>query len=360
MKRKIMKNINAFCAGILLFSFVVCSGATAKADAKNSKLPNVVIVTTGGTIAEKIDPKSGAAVPAESGDELINAVPELKRLANIKVISFSDIDSSQMNPEIWAKLSRKVDEILKDPKVAGVVVTHGTDTMAEGVFFLDLTLKSTKAVVFTGAMRNASQVSPDGPGNLVNAVKLAASPEGQKWGAVITLNQYVNAARYVRKMQSTNPQTFNSGAKGYLGYMVEDRILKFNDRPEKITLKIPEKLPKVPLITSFAGDNGELIRYATDSGAKGMVVEALGAGNVNAQTFKAIKYALSKGVVVVITTQVTHGGAFPCYGDEGGGMSMQKAGAVLSANYHGAKARILLMLLLPQIKKPSELKKYFQ
>jgi len=324
------------------------------------ELPAIVIVTTGGTIAEKADPKTGGAVPAVSGAELIDVIPELKKIAKIEVQTFSNIDSSQMSPKIWAKLSKRVDKILKNPNIKGVVVTHGTDTMSEGAYFLSLTLKSKKPVVFVGAMRDASDLSPDGAANLINSVIQISSPIAQKWGVTVTMDQFVNSALYVRKVNTTNVLSFDCGEKGYLGYIVENKVIKYNDTPNSFKLNIPKVLPKVTLITTFAGDDGALIRYAADHGSLGIVVECLGAGNVNESTFKSIKYAIEKKVAVVITSRVEHGGVFPIYADQGGGLTLQKAGAILSESLKGDKARLLLMLLLPVVKdNHNELNKYF-
>ena len=311
--------------------------------------PLVAVVTTGGTIAEKADPKSGALKPAVSGDELIKAVPGLTGLARIRVHQFSNIDSSHMTPQIWARLSRKVDETLSDPKVAGAVVTHGTDTMAEGAFFLDVTLKSQKPVVFVGSMRGASGLSADGPANLYNAVLQAASPRAKGWGVTVTLNQYISAARWVRKTQTSNVQTFACGDHGYLGYIQEGKVRRFNDGPPRLRLALPGKLARVSLISTFAGDDGSLIRAAAKAGDKGIVVEALGAGNLGPGAARAVEEALKQGVAVVIATRVARGAVFPGYGDLGGGGWLEKKGAILAGEIPGPKARLLLMLALPQM-----------
>ena len=324
-------------------------------------LPKVVIVTTGGTIAEKTDPKTGSAVPAVSGDDLIKAVPGLEKIANIEVVNFSNIDSSQMTPEMWANLSKKVDEILKRSDVKGVVVTHGTDTMAEGAYFLDITVQSDKPVVFVGAMRDASDLSPDGPANIMNAVIQASSEEAKSWGVTVTLNQYINSAREVRKTETTNVQTFESGEKGYLGYIAMGKVIKFNERPRVRKFKIPEKLPNVVLLSDYAGADGSLIDYAISSGVDGIVIEAVGAGNVNELVFKAIEKALKKKIPVVITTSVYYGSVEPVYGDEGGGAMLKKSGAILAGDLATEKARLLLMLAIPEAKGNTEkLKKFFE
>lgn len=329
-------------------------------DVVKEKLPLVAIVTTGGTIAEKKDPKTGGAVPAVSGKDLIQAVPGLGKLAKIKVFPFSNIDSSHMTPEIWYNLSKKVDEILQDPKIKGAVITHGTDTMATGAYFLDLTLQSKKPVVFVGAMRDASDLSPDGPANIYNAVLQVLSEEAKNFGVTVTLNQYINAAREVRKTQTTNVQTFMSGEKGYLGYISMGKVRKFYDRFKRKIIPLPDKLPDVVLLKTFAGDDGRFVRYALETGVKGIVVEAVGAGNVNAKVFDEIKYALSKGIPVVITSRVYYGAVYPIYGDKGGGEALQKAGAILADDLRSPKARILLMLSIPQGKNFTEMVQYFK
>jgi len=324
-------------------------------------LPTVVVVSTGGTIAEKRDPKTGGVVPALSGADLVDAVPGLGKVANVKVVSYSNIDSSHMTPELWAGLTKAVDKALEDPKVKGVVVTHGTDTMAEGSYFLDLTLKSDKPVVFVGAMRDASDPSPDGPANILNAVTQVCSDEAKDWGVTVTLNQYINSARDVRKTQTSNVQTFMSGEKGYLGYMSLGKVRRFNDRLRRIRLPLPKKLPKVDVVSDYAGSDGSLVRYAVDSGADGLIVEAVGAGNVNANMFKAIEYAMSKGVPVVITTRVYYGRVLPVYGDMGGGEMMKKAGIILGGDLPSYKARLLLMLAIPEARGDIEkLAGYFE
>ncbi len=321
---------------------------TLEFSAKDPNLLSVAIIATGGTIAERTDPKTGGAVPAVSAKDLVAAVPGLAEVANIGVYQFSNIDSSQMTPRDWAGLSVALDEILSRPGISGAVVTHGTDTMADGAFFVDVTLKSNKPVVFTGAMNDASSPNPDGPGNLHDAVVQVLSPNAQNWGVSVTLNRYINSARHVRKTQTTNVQTFNSGEKGYLGYVFDNHVQRLNDRLHRVRVRLPDPLPKtlpdVPLIMAYAGSDGRLLRHAVDTGAKGIVVNGVGAGNVNAEVFDAIKYALAKNIPVVIATRVYHGSVEPIYGDAGGGDTLQKIGCILAGNLPATKARLLLMI----------------
>lgn len=327
-------------------------------------LPTVAIITTGGTIAERIDPKTGGVVPALSGQDLVAAVPGLKAIANIAIMEFSNIDSSQMTPHIWARLSKAADTALAGDDIVGAVITHGTDTMAEAAYFLDVTLKSDKPVAFTGALDDASSRELDGPANLYNAVVQVLSDKARGWGVTVTLNRYVNSARDARKTNTTNVQAFTSGEKGYLGYIYGNTVRRINDRLYRRRLALPkilpDALPKVPFISMYAGSDGGFIRHAVDNGAQGLLIEGVGSGNVNAEMFKAIEYALSKKIPVVISSRVYYGSVEPVYGDVGGGKTLQDAGCILAGDLIGTKARLLLMLGLMQYgNDPARLKALF-
>lgn len=327
-----------------------------------AELPTVAVITTGGTIVQKIDPKTGGAVPTVSGHDLVATVTDLHKLADIEAVN---IDSSQMTPAIWARISRRLDRMLSREDVRGAVVTHGTDTMPEGAYFMDVTLKSDKPVVFTGAMNNASSANPDGPQNILNAVQQVVSSNARGWGVTVTLNSYINSARDVRKTQTTNVQTFESGEAGYLGYIFAGEVQRFNDRPWRVRVHLPsnekQALPDVPYIATYAGADGRFVRHAVDSGAQGLVVDAVGAGNVNRDVYKAIEYALSKNIPVVITSQVYYGAVEPVYGDAGGGKTLLDKGCILGGDLAGAKARLLLMLgIAAHGNDQAQLKKLFE
>ena len=335
----------------MLSLFFVLIGLTAnvgRTTEYNPLLPRVVVVTTGGTVAMKYNPASGGVVPAVCGEDLIMAVPGLDKIAHIETVEFCNIDSSQMTPDIWKGLSAKVQAILERGDVQGVIVTHGTDTMAEGAFFLETTLQSEKPVVFVGAMRSASDLSSDGPANIYNAVLQVCSPEAKGWRVTVTMNQFINSARHVQKDETTNVQAFNSGEHGYLGHIVAGHVIPFNNVQIKQKLPLPDVLPDVPLLATYAGDDGKFIRYAVDHGAKGLLIEGVGAGNVNKDVFHAIKYALNKKLSVVVASRVRHGGAHALYGDEGGGSSLISIGAYLAGDLSPYKARLLLMIALAQ------------
>ncbi len=326
----------------------------------NHDLPTIAIVTTGGTIAQKPDLTTGACVPFISGSELIANNPLLLKVANIRLVEFSNIDSSHMNPGMWFKLSKLVNSLLLEDEIHGVVITHGTDTMPEGAYFLDLTINSEKPVIFTGTMRNAFALSFDGPANLYNSVVQASSKDAYNWGVTINLNQYIHSARDVSKTHTTNMQTFSSGIRGCLGYIEESKVRRFHDRTHKLYVPLPDKPAEVALVKTYAGDDGKLLRTITDFEFAGVVVEVLGAGNVNIAVYEAIKYLIDKNISVVITSQVHEGGVYPIYGSQGGGATLQKLKLVLGGDLSGNKARILLMLTLPHVGNDHiKLGKYF-
>ena len=192
--------------------------------AQASKLPVVRFIATGGTIAMKIDPVKRAPVPAISGEDLIATVPEIEKVARIEVQNLSNVPSDYMDPDRWVQLQRSVSEALARPEVAGVIVSHGTDTLEETAWFLDLTVDSDKPVVLMGAQRNASERDFDGPRNLLNAARICIDAGARGKGAMIALNDNINAARDAVKTQTSDVDTFKSGDLGYLGYVDHDRV----------------------------------------------------------------------------------------------------------------------------------------
>ena len=309
--------------------------------------PRIAVVATGGTIAMKLDPTTHEPVPALSGEDLVAAVPKLKDIATIEVTEFSNVPSDYMGPDRWPALARRIDALLADPGISGAIVLHGTDTIDQTAYFLDLTLKSDKPVVLVGAQRNASDADADGPRNLLNAARqiLAEGALGQ--GVTVTLNHRINAAREVRKTHTSNVETFNSGEAGILGYVDEDRVVFGRRSLRRQTLPLPERLPRVDLVAMYAGADGSQVRHAAESGAEAIVVEAYGWGNVNAEMHDAIAEVIARGVPVVVATRVHDGRALPVYGFKGGGNTLRKAGAVFAGDLTPDKARILTLLALP-------------
>ena len=352
------KTIGNWAAFGLMAAASLGSGAAAAQPAKPAA-PRIAVVATGGTIAMKLDPVTHAPVPALSGEDLVSAVPKLKDIATIEVTEFSNVPSDYMGPDRWPALSRRIDAILADPEVRGAIVLHGTDTLDQTAYFLDLTLKSQKPVVLVGAQRNASDPDADGPRNLLNAARQILAEGSAEMGVTVTLNHRINAAREVRKTHTSNVETFNSGEAGILGYVDEDRVVFSRKSLRRQTLPLPDRMPRVDLVAMYAGADGSQVRHAAQSGAEGIVVEAYGWGNVNAEMHDAIAEVIAKGVPVIVATRVNDGRALPVYGFKGGGSTLRKAGAVFAGDLTPDKARILTLIALPGTKDRAALQVLF-
>ncbi|NDZ17430.1 L-asparaginase [Variovorax sp. WS11] len=328
----------------ILASLTICLLAMA---ASAQTRPVVQFIATGGTIAMKIDPVTRGVVPAISGDDLMQTVPDAGKYATIEVNNFSNMSANYVEAKWWTRLTNAVDDALARPEVAGVVIAHGTDTMEETAYWLDLTVKSDKPVILIGAQRNASSPDFDGPRNLLNAIRIATTPEARGKGVMLAMNNQINAARSVTKTHTGNVETFKSGDFGLLGEVWDDKVIfaRAPLRRQRIEIGTAE-MPRVEILAMFGGADGSLLRYAVDQGAKGIVVQALGMGNMNVSMFEAVKYALSKNVPVVVATRVPNGRTMPLYGFVGGGKTSYEAGAVMAGDLSPQKARLLLMLLL--------------
>src|SRR5437763_15949668 len=332
-----------------------------KATAQN--LPVVRLIATGGTIAMKIDPVKKAPVPAISGEDLIATVPEIEKVARIEVQNLFNVPSAYMDPDRWIQLQKAVAQALARPEVAGVIVSHGTDTLEETAWFLDLTVDSEKPVVLIGAQRNASEKDFDGPRNLLNAARICVAPGARRMGSMIALNNQINAAREAVKTHTSDVETFKSGDFGFLGVAENDRVIFYRApvRRQHVALRVQEgqHLPRVDIVELYGGADGALVRAAVAAGSRGLVIQALGWGNINVPMFEAVKEVISKGIPVVISTRVWNGRVLPNYGFQGGGKTLQEAGAIFADNLSPQKARILLMLGLQTTSNGPEIQRLF-
>jgi L-asparaginase len=286
-------------------------------------------------------------VPVLSGEDLVATVPDVSKYARVEVNNVSNVPSDYMDPSRWSQLTGEVNRVLARPEVAGVIISHGTDTLEETAYWVDLTVNSEKPVVLIGAQRNASEPDFDGPRNLLNAIRICVDPQSKGKGAMLAMNSQINAARDVTKTHTSSVETFKSGDFGFLGVVDYDRIVYARTplRREHIPIK-NSIMPYVEIIAMYGGADGHLVKAAVDHGAKGIVIQGLGWGNVNLPMFTAIKEAIAKGVSVVITSRVPNGRVLPNYGFEGGGKTLVEAGAIMGDDLSPQKARILLMLLL--------------
>jgi L-asparaginase len=321
----------------------------------------VKVLSTGGTIASRYDPVQQGFIPALSGEELVGAIPELEAIARIEVEAISKIGSFDMTPAVWVRLSQRVNELLTDDTVSGVVITHGTDTLEESAYFLDLTVTSRKPVIFVGAQRAASLKDTDGPRNLLNAVRVAISPEAAGKGAMIVMNDEINAAREVTKTSTFDLGTFRSLEFGKLGY-ADDSGVRFYRAPlRRQTIPLTgDALPTVEIVMHYAGADGSVIRGLLNEGhLDGLVVAATGLGHVGESMYEAIDQVRRRNLPVVISTRVYMGRTVPLYAGKGCGISLKEIGCILADNLSPQKARILLMVAMTKTRDSRELAYYF-
>jgi L-asparaginase len=326
------------------------------------KLPTVAVLSTGGTIASKQDPAKGGYALALSGEDLVSAVPAIKKIAQIQVEQISNIVSNDMTPEIWVRLAGRVNELLAKPEIAGIVVTHGTDTLEETAYFLDLVTISTKPVIMVGAQRPASDPDSDGPRNLLDAVRVAVASEAVSKGVMVVMNGQINAARDVTKTNTSQVETFRGLEFGELGVVDAEKVRFYRAplRRQTFPLEPRTQLGRIDIVSSYAGADGLLIRsLVRDGTVQGLVIAGLGLGDVTGLMFDAIQEARTRGIPVVISTRVPTGRIFPLSAGKGSALSLRQIGCVLADNLSPQKARILLMLALTRSHDPEALQHYF-
>lgn len=343
-----------------LFSFFIVIAFVLSVNAQN--LPHIVILATGGTIAgaAPTEVQAGYQSGQVGVDILINAVPQLKEIANVTGEQISNIGSQNMSDQVWLKLAKRCNELLAKDDVDGIVITHGTDTMEETAYFLNLVIKSKKPVVLTCSMRPSTALSADGPLNIYNAVAVAASKEAWDHGVMVVANDIIHSGRAVIKGNTTAVETFFSPLVGPLGTVNYGKI-NFVDVPDKkhtyqteFNIDKIAGLPRVDVIAIYEDAPGDLIKAAVDLGAKGIVTSGLGNGNLTDACVDALKYARSKGVVVVRASRVITGFV-------GRNIELDDDALGFDASYEliPSKARVLLRLALLNTDDPAKIQNYY-
>ncbi|ENY9050799.1 type II asparaginase [Campylobacter jejuni] len=321
----------------------------------------IAILGTGGTIAGFIDSTiatTGYTAGAIDIDVLIKAVPQIRDLADISWEQIANIDSSNMCDEIWLRLAKKIAKLFAEG-IDGVVITHGTDTMEETAYFLNLTIKSDKPVVLVGAMRPSTAISADGPKNLYNAVALVVNKEAKNKGVMVAINDKILSARGVVKTHSLNVDAFSSPDFGDLGYIVDGKVFFYNNVAKAHTKNAPfdvsklTSLPKVDILYSYSNDgSGVAAKALFEHGTKGIVVAGSGAGSIHKNQKDVLKELLKKGLKVVVSSRVVAGCVAVSDSDE-------KLGFISAEDLNPQKARVLLMLALTKTSDPKKIQEYF-
>ncbi|MCZ7602684.1 MAG: asparaginase [Melioribacteraceae bacterium] len=323
-------------------------------------MKNILIVFVGGTFSMKIDEETGGAIPFFHGDQLLEMIPEAKELAQISIYDFGMYPGPHMTPELMLELSKEVRERIIQENIDGVIITHGTDTLEETAYLLDLTIKTDKPIVVIGAMKTSSEADWDGPKNLLDAMRIINSPNSYGMGVLVCLNGEINAASEVTKTHTEDIETFHSLDFGALGFIDRGRVI-FNRTPRKLETIETEKInSNVDLIKVHAGMGEKFFKFSADSGVDGIVIEAMGVGNVPPTTFEGIKYAVEKGIPVVLTSRCPSGETLDIYSYPGAGKWLKKLGVIFTDYLNGQKARIKLMLCLGLTKDINKLRELIE
>jgi L-asparaginase len=305
------------------------------------------------------DPLTGAALPALSGRQIAARVPGLGREARLRLEDLARLPGPHVTPSWMWRLKRRVDRVLADPAVDGVVVTHGTDTLEETAFLLDLTVASAKPVVLCGAMRTFSDPGWDGPANLTTAVRVAAHSGASGRGTLVVCGEEIHAAARVRKVHTQRLEAFRS-ALGPVGTLDRGRV-RFHGPASRAEVLQPRRLvTAVDLHVLAAGCDAGLLYASLARGARGLVLEGTGAGNVPPAVLPGMRAALRAGVPVVVVSRCPEGRVAPLYGFAGGGARLAAMGAILGGDVGGPKARIKLMVALGTTSEPEALRRIFE
>ncbi len=320
----------------------------------------VLFVFTGGTMSMKFDPEVGAAVPAYSGAEILAMTPNLSTVCDYELIDFARLPGPHMTPEKMFELSQLLNEQLCRPEIAGAVVTHGTDALEETAYFLELTVDSSKPVAVIGAMRHSGEIGWDGAHNIVSAARVVLDADAVDRGVMVVMNDEIVTAREVTKTHTEAFDAFKSPEFGPIGLADKDRIMWVRGKFWRKILR-PESLEtRVDMFKMYVGFDPRLIDYAIDTGVQGLVIEAMGRGNIPPAAFAAVKRALQKPMPVVVCSRCTRGRVLDTYGYEGAGKQSRKLGAIFGGNLPGQKARIKLILALGQTRDLNEIRNFFE
>jgi L-asparaginase type II len=342
-------------------------------------LPAVHVIATGGTI-------SNTGGERLTGEELVKSLPGIDRVARVTVEQFTNVASGSITFANWRDLALRINELYRTrPELRGVVVTHGTDTMEETAYFLDLTVASCRPVIVTGAMRTATSIGPDGPANLYDAIVTAASPAAERRGTMVLLNDEIFAARDVTKIHTTRPDAFDSPTRGPLGDAT--RGVQFYHpasrtecRAAPFEITPTTAFPRVDVVYTYLGADSVPVQALVDAGAKGIVVAGAGAGATTPAQGAALRRARERGVSIVSASRTGSGSVGGGGGGGGGGGRGGRGGAQAAAAGTGAaarsepvegaslsasdltpqKARIRLMLVLTRTSDPAEIARLFR
>ncbi len=320
-------------------------------------MPRIIVITTGGTIATRRGPNLAGAIPALKGEDVLAMLP--RGGADLAFEEFSNLPSSHLTPVNALDLSRRVAAALERPEVDGVVITHGTDTLEETAYLLDLTLRTSKPVVITGAMRAATSLGYDGLANLAAAVRVASTPSASDLGVVLVFDEEIHAAAEAQKLHAQSRAAFTSPGTGPLGRVEGERVWIARQPVGRQQIACQRLEELVDLIRLTQGADVRMLRHSLEDGVAGLVIEAFGGGRVPPWWLPHLSEALQRRTAVVIASRCGAGGLGDEYGYVGAYHDLRRLGVLFAHNLSGPKARIKLMVALGTARGLNELRAFF-
>lgn len=305
-------------------------------------MKRILVLHTGGTIAMKEDSLTGGVSPDVS-NPLMDAPIHIDEDVELIVEDIFNLPSPHMTPTEMLQLKERI-QLAHISGVAGVVITHGTDTLEETAFFLDTTIGSQLPIVITGAMRSSNEIGSDGLYNFESAIRVAKCPEAVNKGVLVVMNDEIHSARYVTKTHTTNIATFRTPTLGPIGLVTKHRILFMQELLNSQQIDVDRVDGLFPIMKAYAGMTGELFEALADSQIDGLVIEALGAGNLPPQTIEPLKKLIDRQIPVVLVSRCFNGIAEPVYDYPGGGIELQQLGIIFCNSINSQKARIKLLI----------------
>lgn len=308
-------------------------------------MKKISLITTGGTIASKEISKGLLDSGVLSGEELADLC-QLPDCFEIKIINLMQKPSMHIDFDAMKNIKEVIEKELEDESVSGIVVTHGTDSLEETAYFLDLTIQDPRPVVVTGSQRSPQDVGTDVYSNLRNSIYVAANQLLYDVGVLVVFNERIYSARYVKKVHASNLQGFESFGYGYLGIIDNDVVSVYQKPIYHESYSIQHSIPRVDIIKCYSGADGIFVDAAVQAGAKGIVLEGVGRGQVSPFMLDSIQNALQKGIRMVVSTSAEEGKVYPAYGYVGSAYDLLKRGVILGEDYDSKKARIKLAVLI--------------
>lgn len=320
-------------------------------------MKHIFVIHTGGTISMSEDETTGEVKQGESNPLLHNLLKFNDIVITAKELFY--LPSPHITPNEMLQLKETIEKACKKDKIDGIVITHGTDTLEETAYFLDLTLNVSIPVVITGAMRSSNELGSDGLYNLVSSIQVAASKEAAEMGVLVVMNDEVHSAKNATKTHTSNVATFQSPQYGPIG-IVNKRGVAFHHKPVNRTfLDVASLTKQVLLLKAYAGMDETILKAIEQLKLDGLVIEALGQGNLPPKMMTSLKRLMSLGVKIVIVSRCFNGIVQDVYAYEGGGKTLKDAGIIFSNGLNGQKARLKLMIALETTHNEEELQEIF-